>query len=180
MEPYFFTKTWLVMGRRSLTKFVIALVATLVFGGATLAIVANQRLSGHATQARPTAAAWRPYTLEWRRSSDQTFRQTAIGNDGTGCEAVVDSDLLYRSCVLATNLDPAIIASEAFGRINVEATPSLEAVIWRGILSNDAGVCARAGLSGPFLAECQSAVEARQRTVTDHGLTVRIGAVQEE
>lgn len=97
-----------------------------------------------------------------------------VADDGGGCETLGKSDYLYRVCVLATNVDPAVIAGEAFGRINVEPTPALEALLWRAVLGSDRSVCEGGGLAGSSLEKCESAVEAGLRRATDSGVTVEI------
>ena len=166
---------WRGMGRRFQIKFVAALVITLALGGSALWVMAIQRSTGQTPQQRPTVSPSEPYLLEWRRGDSALFQEAHIGKDGAGCEVVQASDLLYKACVLTTNLEPAVIASEAFGHLNSAPTPSLEALIWRGILSDDISVCPRAGLMDRYLDDCTRAVGAGRRTVTDQDLTVRVG-----
>ena len=163
------------MGRHSLIRFVAALAVTLVLGGTALWVATSQRSTAQSTKHRPTPATSQAYVLAWRSGDSGPFQQAVIDKDGADCEVIQASNFLYRACVLATNVDPAIIASEAFGHINMDPTPSLEAVIWRGILSQNTGVCPRAGLRDDALDECMKAVDAGRRTVTDRTVTVRIG-----
>ena len=163
------------MGRRSPIRFVAALVVTLVLGGTTLWVVANQRSAQQTTPHRPTPAPSEAYRLEWRSAESAQFREVLIAKDGAGCEILDASELLRKVCVLATNVDSAMIATDAYGRINSGPTPALEAVMWRGIVSGDTGVCARAGLREQFLNDCVTTVEGGERTITDGDLTVRVG-----
>jgi hypothetical protein len=146
----------------------------LAIGAAAAAVVANIRgLYPQTPQARPTISPARGYELSWIVSAAPPAKLN-IAIDGGGCETLASSDFLYRACVLATNLDPLVIAGEAFGRLNFEPTPAREALIWRAVLNSDQSVCAAGGLAEPYLGECRRAVEAGVRRATDASLTVEI------
>ena len=166
------------MGRRSLIRFVAALLATLVVGGAALLVVTIRSSTEPLRERPPDASLSEPFALEWRVGNAVPFREVHIAADGAGCEVLKASRDLYKTCVLTPYLDPRVIAGEAFGNINVEPTPALEALIWRGILSRDSSVCDRGGLVEPFMGNCVRAVQDGVRTITDEKLTVRIGTVR--
>lgn len=155
------------------TKFLAAFAATLLFGAAALVVTGLRDLNSQTPQTRPTISPTKGYELTWTSGAAPSNR-LRVADDGSGCEPLKKSDFLYRACVLATNLDPAVIAGEAFGRINVEPTPAREALIWRAVLSNDRSVCQRGGLAEPSLGECETAVQAGVRRATDSGLTVDV------
>lgn len=163
------------MGRRFLVRFVAALVTTLVIGGFALLVLTFQRSVQPGRERPPLGSPSEPYALEWRVGNAAPFREARIAQDGAGCEVLEASRVLYKACRMTTNLDPRVIAGEAFGRINLEPTPALEALIWRGILSDDQTVCARGGLVEHFLEVCERAVADGVRTTTDRHVTVRIG-----
>jgi hypothetical protein len=143
---------------------------------------------------RPTAAITESYALEYTRGTDALMDLT-IDKDAAAClvlraieignrspsPAGTTSPLptepeptLYVACVLATNIDGTVIAGEAFGRLNEEDTPALEAIIWRARLNADRTFCENAGLIGERLDRCHAAVDADVYRVTDGELTVVI------
>ena len=157
----------------SKTRFLVAFAATVLLGASAIAIANLGSLNSQTGQTRPTTSPSRGYELTWT-SGAATPSALKVGLDGGGCETLGESDYLYRVCVLATNVDPAVIAGEAFGRINVEPTPALEALIWRAVLGGDRSVCEGGGLAGSSLETCERAVEAGFRRATDSGVTVEI------
>jgi len=141
---------------------------------------------------RPTAAVTESYVLEYARGSDTPIRLT-IDKDAAACLVLRAIELgsrspspagstsplptepeptLYVACILATNIDGTVIAGEAFGRLNDEDTPALEAIIWRARLDADRIFCENAGLLGDRLEQCHAAVDADVYRVTDGDLTV--------
>jgi hypothetical protein len=146
------------------------------------------------SQPRPTAAATEAYVLEFARGEEQ-LQSLTVDKDATACLAlraieVADRSparhgilsplptepepVLYVACVLATNIDGRVIAGEAFGRLNDEDTPALEAIMWRARLNADRAFCEDAGLLGERLDRCHAAVDAEVYRVTDGPLTVVI------
>lgn len=151
------------------TRFLAAFAATVILGVGAVAITGLLGLNSQTPQVRPTVSPARGYVLQWRAAGTPD-RSVTVAADGSGCEVLEKSDFLYRACVLTTNLDPAVIAGEAFGRINVESTPAREALIWRAVLNGDETFCLRGGLAGPPLSECENAVRAGFRVATDSSL----------
>ncbi len=162
------------VGLSSRTRFLGALAATVAVGVTGLALVGVRDLLGSSPQHRPSISPTSSYELDWQRRGATQFHRVQIAPDGSGCEPLHSSETLYRACVLAVNLDPAVIAGEAFGQINIAPTPSLEALIWRAMLSDDPTVCNRGGLEGSVLEVCTDAFRAGQRVASDQGVTVRI------
>lgn len=119
--------------------------------------------------ANPTAA----YELDFGPDGGVAVR-VAIASDGAGCDRLRASERLYTACLVAVNLDARLIGASALGRLNSERTPALDALVWRARLDGDASVCAKGGLSGDFLAECEQLATAEQYEVRDGGLVVRI------
>jgi hypothetical protein len=149
---------------------------------------------GFIDQPRPTAAVTEAYVLEYARDAEPPT-SLAVDKDATACLALraievagpspaghgilsplptEPEPLLYVACVLATNIDGGVIAGEAFGRLNDEDTPALEAIIWRARLNADRAFCEHAGLLGERLDRCHAAVDAEVYRVTDGPLTVVI------
>jgi len=141
---------------------------------------------------RPTAAITESYVLEYARGTDARIRLT-IDKDAAACLVLRAIEIgsrspspvgtasplptepeptLYVACVLATNIDGTFIAGEAFGKLNDEDTPALEAIIWRARLDADRTFCESAGLLGERLEHCHAAVDADVYRVTDGDLTV--------
>src|SRR6185312_11758209 len=72
------------------------------------------------------------------------------------CTPLHSSQSLFDTCSLAVNADPAVIGGAAFGRLNVEHTTALDALVWRARADGDVAVCAAGGLEGEWLARCQT------------------------
>jgi hypothetical protein len=155
------------------TRFAIAFIATVVVGLVVLGGHALLAAMQPHAPSRPTISPTAPYRLI-AQDGDQPSTTVDVSADGGGCEVVRRSDYLYRACVLAVNLDPAVIAGEAFGRINLEPTPAREGLIWRAVLDGDPGICSGGGLEGEPLDECLGAVGEERRVVTDAGLRVEV------
>lgn len=83
------------------------------------------------------------------------FRPVSIGPDGEGCERFSGFEDAERTCLIARLLNPWTIGGEAYGELNDRHTPALDALIWRARANADASVCARGGLTGAFLHECE-------------------------
>jgi hypothetical protein len=164
------------MVRRTGARFLVALLVTLFVGGIVLTVSRLQSMGQQPVGQRPSLAASSSYSLSMRVGEHGPFKDVGVAADGGGCEVLSASDYLYRACVLTTNLDPVVIAGAAFGRINEAPTPAFEALIWRGVLSDDASICAGGGLKPPLLTECLSAVASRGRVASDGGATVRVSS----
>ncbi len=117
----------------------------------------------------PTAA----YELEISSEGGIAAR-VAIGADGAGCDRLMASERLYTACLVAVNLDARLIGASALGRLNSERMPALDALVWRARLDGDASVCAKGGLSGDFLVECEQLAMADEYEVRDSGLVVHV------
>jgi hypothetical protein len=76
--------------------------------------------------------------------------------------------------VLALNVDPGFIAAEAFGRLNVEDTPSYEAIIWRAYLDADPTICDRSGLLADRLQQCRTLAAKEELVRTAGELTLTL------
>ena len=155
----------------SLLRFGLAAAVTIGLGLAV--VTASTYLGGIGAHAstRPTIEPSAGYVIEY--SSDTHARSgLAVGSHGEGCEALAASALLARVCVLATNLNPAVIAGEAFGRLNVEYGAPFEAIVWRARLDGRRDVCDRAGLLRALLDRCHADVGLPVYTVSDSGVTV--------
>lgn len=83
------------------------------------------------------------------------FLVTTIGAGGEGCEPFSGDEDAERTCLIARLLNPWTIGGEAYGELNDRHTPALDALIWRARADADPSVCARGGLTGPFLQECE-------------------------
>jgi hypothetical protein len=157
--------------------YFVALVVVMVLG-ITAAIVTRQ-ISTNPTPGfgapRPTPAQLRTYVLEYTRANAKATI-LSVDVDGVACRVLSGSADLMTACVLALNIDPAFIASQAFGRLNVEDTPAYEAIIWRATLDADPNICDRGGLLGDRLAGCRIAASAGPYQQTRDGLTVTIGS----
>ncbi len=150
--------------------------------------------SAFMSQPRPTAAVTEAYVLEYARGAEP-LASLSVDRDAMACQALRAIEVaerspaghgllsplptepeppLYVACVLATNIDGSVIAGEAFGRLNDEDTPALEAIMWRARLNADPAFCDDAGLLGERLDRCHAAVNAEVYRVTDGPLTVVI------
>lgn len=114
------------------------------------------------------------YTIEVSRDGS-SFMPHTIDEDGATCLELFDETDPGRVCLLATNLLPSVIGGAAYGRLNTEETPSLDALIWRARSSGDPGVCARGGLEGAYRTQCEAdAIASDYLYSTSDGLGVRI------
>ena len=149
------------------------------------------------SQTRPTGAVTEGYVLEYARGAEQLsplrvdrdaeaclelraieVGQRTLAAPGTASPLPTEPEpVLYVACVLATNIDGRVIAGEAFGRLNDEDTPALEAIIWRARLNGDRALCDNAGLLGVRLDRCHAAVDSAEYRVTDGASTVVITPV---
>lgn len=122
---------------------------------------------------RPTPAGLAPYDMDLSTSGGPTTRLT-IDSEGLACTSLSESPFLATACVLALNVDPAFIAAEAFGRLNVEDTPSYEAIVWRAYLDADPTICDRSGLLADRLQTCRTlaAKDELMRTAGELTLTL--------
>jgi hypothetical protein len=152
--------------------YVVAVVA-LFLGGLTFVLASNAWSEFNHCCPRPTGVARSSFVLSYSLSGSPPKRLT-VDSEGDACTVLGKSERLYTACVLTTNVDPRAIAGGAFGRLNDEETPSLEAIIWRARLAGDPGECDDAGLLGDFLTRCHDDVQAPYYDVTDSGVTVFI------
>lgn len=94
------------------------------------------------------------YSIEVSTGGDE-FVPVTIDAEGEGCERFSADEGAERTCLIARLLNPWTIGGEAYGELNDRQTPALDALVWRARADADASVCARGGLSGPFLQECE-------------------------
>lgn len=144
-----------------------------------LVIVVVTLLRGFVAQlqpdARPTGAPVEGYELAYSIGGAETKR-LVVDPDGRACDVLERSEYLVSACVLATNLDPRVIAGEAFGRLNSEDTPAFEAILWRALLSSNQAFCDDAGLLEPRLSRCRAVAAGTDYDVSRSGPTVVIEA----
>ena len=152
--------------------YVFAVVA--LFLGGLIVVLAGRAWSeiNHCCP-RPTGVARSAFALEYSISGSPLTR-LQVDSEGEACAVLRKSERLATACVLTTNVDPRVIAGEAFGRLNDEETPSLDAIIWRARLAGDVTECDDAGLLGEFLTRCHQAVQALEYQVTDAEVVVSI------
>lgn len=120
---------------------------------------------------RPTITPTVGYEVAYRSGAAELV-MLRVSADGEGCAELEGSVLLLRTCTLARYLDPLVIAGEAFGNLNTEYTPSLEAIMWRARLTEGPMFCERAGLVDEFLSRCLDAATQETYTVEDGSLEV--------
>ncbi len=157
----------------SLVRFLAALLATIAVGAGVIVVTSIQNAPTRGPGNVPTPAERVGYRLVVR-VGDAGRAPIEIASDGVGCEPLEPSDLLYRACVLSTNVDAAVIASEAFGRLNLEYSAVTEALIWRARLSEGPGFCDEAGLEGVFLERCTTSVLQETYAVEDADIEVLV------
>ncbi len=164
--------------RRFARTYLIALVVLLGVGLLAVGTPRLLTLLGPDYGApRPTPAQLAGYSMTYRigKGPDKDLH---IATDGSACGALASSDTLRTTCILALNVDPAFIAAEAFGGLNVVDTPAYEAIIWRAVLAGDAGICAAGGLLGERLTHCRTAVADPVYRGTADDITVTIARGQ--
>lgn len=119
---------------------------------------------------RPTPPPYAPFRMVLSVSSAPA--SIVINTDGD-CFALAKSQRLLAACSLAINADPAVIGGAALGHLNMEPTPSLDALTWRATLDRDPSVCGRGGLEGAFRTQCETqAGDAYE--LSDSGLTISL------
>lgn len=159
--------------RASFLSFVLAVIATLVVGGALIVTREVDLPGSTAPPQRPTITPTAGYEILVRRGVG-TDERLSIDREGRGCDGLAPSRLLDRACTLATALDPSVIAGEAFGGLNLAYTAVSEAIFWRARLSEGPSFCGSAGLTDALLSRCIDAVASEEYTVQDAGVVVTI------
>lgn len=168
------------MGRASrLSRFVGTFIVSLVLTGGVLLLL----LRGPAALG-DTAPVGEPRTGTGTRagfelevvSRDGTRFGVTVGAEGRECEALGPSSFLGEVCRLTTLVDGPHIAATARGALSDDGNAAAEAIIWRGVLSQDVAFCEDSGLTDGHLASCVDAVEGGQRVVSDSNVTVSITA----
>ena len=114
------------------------------------------------------------YELSYRLHPQSDWQTLAVGPDGFACDTLAASAFLQEACVLATNIDPAWIASVAADRLNSEDTPADVATTWRAVLAGEPALCARGELRDDRLAACRAAVDNGMATRENRGMSVRV------
>jgi hypothetical protein len=140
---------------------------------AIYAISSVQRAASEPLRRVPPVTPTASYEIDFRRDGG-AMRPLRVGRSGEGCEQISQSHRLYETCLVAVNLDPAVIGGSALGKLNDEDTPAFDALVWRARLGADASVCDRGGLLGEYLARCRHHAETRDYAVSDRGITVSV------
>jgi hypothetical protein len=152
--------------------YVVAVVA-LFLAGLTFVLARNAWSEFNHCCPRPTGVERSSFVLSYSIGGSP-FTPLRVDSEGDACVVLRRSERLATACVLTTNVDPRVIAGEAFGRLNNEETPSLDAIIWRARLAGDPGMCDEGGLLGEFLTRCHDGVQAAEYQVSDSGVVVSI------
>ena len=97
-----------------------------------------------------------------------------IGSEGEGCERFAGHEDSERVCYITTNLIPTLIGGEAYGELNTRRTPAVDALVWRARPNADGSICARGGLTGAFLAECERDAVAEDYEYVANPFRVRV------
>lgn len=162
------------MTRSFVRTYVVALAILVIVGLGFMAVSRLPELLGaDPGRPRPTPAGLAPYDLDLSTSGGPKTRLT-IDSEGLACASLSESPYLATACVLALNVDPAFIAAEAFGRLNVEDTPSYEAIIWRAYLDADPTICDRSGLLADRLLQCRTLAANEELVRTADELTLTL------
>lgn len=96
-----------------------------------------------------------------------------ISAAGDGCTELSTEDA-QRTCFVATNLIATLIGGEAYGELNDRHTPAFDALVWRARADADPATCARGGLVGPLLVECELAAQADDYEYQSGNVRVRV------
>jgi hypothetical protein len=138
--------------------------------------IANTERNQQQAQSRPAIPITMAYTIEYREGSAGAFSVLRISEQGAECHAFDRNELLYTACNLTVNTDPALIASDAQGRLNTEYTAAFEAIVWRARLTEGPSFCRDAGLLDEQLRRCEAIVRRAEYVAEFAGFEVRVPA----
>lgn len=162
--------------RRFLVTYAAGVVLFLVVGVIAIGVgrlVAD--LGSMGQRPGPPRAVQAPYALRYR-SGDGPWTNLGVDAEGAACAVFPAAGATHAACVLATYVDPAIIATDAHGELNTADSFALIGITWRARLDGRAQDCDDAGLLGERLQRCRADVANPAYQFSDQGLTVSIGS----
>ena len=114
---------------------------------------------------RPTPHPYSAFSIEVRRPGSADTALT-ITTDNDCLNSLLPSGA-SAVCSVAINEDPAVIGGAALGELNLHHTVAFDALVWRGRIDDDPGVCERGGLLGDLLDSCVKTVSAASYAYQD-------------
>lgn len=103
------------------------------------------------------------------------FEVVTIGANGEGCEVMQSNYDAYRTCLIATQVNPGVLAGGEDGDdLNIRHTPAFDALVWKARADNDVTVCERGGLERDFLIRCENEARAGGYEYAAEDIKVRV------
>lgn len=110
----------------------------------------------------------------WVGTEVDLMTRHEIDANGGGCDVLRSSDRLRMTCLLATNVDPAVIGASLTSPSETERLAAVDALAWRARLDQQPDKCAAGGLTDVPLVDCERLAVSDNYAVRDDGLIVEI------